>query len=135
MDFQQAIIELLGIQDVEVLDFKRYKKDRRVEIKVRQHRQACFCPRCGLQFAVVKEWALKELRAPALGIYQHVTIKFLHMRDYCEDCDRSAVAPAEWIHPKFESMTCGFAEVCGRLMEEITCEAVGRIMSADSKQM
>jgi hypothetical protein len=45
------------------------------------------------------------------------------------------MAEAEWIHPKFESMTCGYAEVAGRLMEEITCEAVGRILSSPSKMM
>jgi hypothetical protein len=32
-------------------------------------------------------------------------------------------------------MTCGFAEVAGRLMEEITCEAVSRILGTDSKLM
>ncbi|MBK7891049.1 MAG: hypothetical protein IPJ84_14795 [Bdellovibrionales bacterium] len=32
-------------------------------------------------------------------------------------------------------MTCGLAEVAGRLMEEITCEAVGRILDMGSKAM
>lgn len=32
-------------------------------------------------------------------------------------------------------MTCGFTEVAGRLMEEITCEAVSRILVTDSMTM
>lgn len=135
MDFKQAIIGFLGLQDVVIEDLKTFKKDRRIEIKVRQCRESCFCRRCGLQFSAVKDWDLKILRAPPLGIYQHVTIKFMQLRGYCDDCDRTAVAVVDWIHPKFESMTCGFAEVAGRLMEEITCEAVGRILFSPSKTM
>jgi transposase len=70
-----------------------------------------------------------------MGIYQDVTIKFLQLRGLCEPCGRTSVARVDWIHPKFESMTCSFAEVAGRLMEEITCEAVGRIVGAESKLM
>lgn len=135
MDFRQLIIAFLGIQDVLIEDVKRYRKSLRIEIKVRQKRSECFCSQCGLQFGTVKEWALRELKAPPLGIYQDVTLKFMQMRGFCEDCNRTCVARVDWIHPKFESMTCGFAEVAGRLMEEITCEAVGRILGADSKMM
>lgn len=35
----------------------------------------------------------------------------------------------------FPGMTCGFAEMAGRLMEEITCEAVARILDCDPKLM
>lgn len=135
MDFREIIISLLGIQDVVIEDVKRFKKDLRLEIKVRQKRSECFCPKCGLQFGSVKEWILRRLKAPPLGVYQHVTIKFMQMRGVCEDCNNTSVARVDWIHPKFDSMTCGFAEVAGRLMEEITCEAVSRIMVSDSKQM
>jgi transposase len=122
MDFSRAIIEFLGIQDVIIEDIKRFKKDLRLEVKVRQKRSECFCPHCGLQFTSVKEWSLREVKAPPLGVYQEVLLKFWQMRGYCEDCQCTAVARADWLHPKFESMTCGFAEVAGRLMEEITCE-------------
>jgi transposase len=135
MDFPKVIIALLGIQDVVIEDVKLFKKDLRIEIRIRQLRAECFCSLCGLQFGSVKEWALRELKAPPLGIYQNVTLKFMQMRGFCEDCHSSRVARVDWIHPKFESMTCGFAEVAGRLMDEITCEAVGRILGADSKMM
>lgn len=135
MDFSSIIIEFLGIQDVIIEDIKRFKKDRRLEVRVRQKRSECFCSRCGLQFGSVKEWVLRELRAPPIGVYQFVTVKLWQLRGYCEDCQRTSVARADWLHPQFEGMTCGFAEVAGRLMEEITCEAVSRILKSDSKLM
>ena len=135
MDFRQAILSFLGLQDVTITDLKIFKKQRRIELRCRQKRESCFCPHCGLQFARVKDWDLKVLRAPPLGIFDHVTVKFMQLRGECEDCDRTAVATVDWIHPKFESMTCSFAEHAGRLMEEITCEAVGRILDSPSKTM
>jgi transposase len=135
MDFRKVITDLLGLQDVKLDDIKLFKKDLRVEVHVRQDRSECYCPHCGLQFSGVKDWNLKKLRAPPLGIYQQVIIKFWHLRGYCEDCDRTSMSEVNWLHPKFESMTCGFAEVAGRLMEETTCEATGRILFADSKLM
>ncbi len=135
MDLAKAIIEFLGIQDVVIEDIKRFKKDRRVEVKIRQIRDECFCTKCGLQFGGVKEWVLKEIKAPPLGIYQNVTLKFWQLRGFCDDCKCTGIARVDWIHPRFESMTCGFAEIAGRLMEEITCEAVARILKTDSKLM
>jgi len=135
MDFSRIIIEFLGIQDVIIEDIKRFKKDLRLEIKIRQKRTECFCTQCGLQFSGVKEWVLKELKAPPLGIYKDVSLKFWQLRGFCDDCQRTSIAKVDWIHEKFESMTCGFAEVAGRLMEEITCEAVSRILKTDSKLM
>ncbi|MBY0384313.1 ISL3 family transposase [bacterium] len=135
MDFREIIISFLGVQDVVIEDVKRFKKDLRIEIKIRQKRSECFCGRCGLQMDNVKEWMLRELTAPPLGIYQKVKLKFMQMRGFCDACNRTSVATVDWIHPRFESMTCGFAEVAGRLMEEITCEAVSRILHSSSKLM
>lgn len=135
MDIKKLIIELLGIQDVTIEDIKKFKKDLRLEIKIKQKKEACFCSHCGLQFKTVKDWSLKRLKAPPMGIYQRVELKFLQMRGYCEDCECTSVAKVDWLHTKFESMTCGFAETAGRLMEEITCEAVSRILHTDSKAM
>lgn len=135
MDFRQIITSLLGIQDLDIEDIKLFKKDLRMEIKVKQRRQECFCIYCGMQYDQVKEWQLRKLNGPPMGIFQKVVIKFMQMRGFCEVCNCTSVARVDWIHPKFESMTCGFAEVAGRLMEEITCEAVSRILGSDSKLM
>ena len=135
MDFSSFIIEFLGIQDVIIEDIKRFRRDLRLEVVVRQKRSECFCSRCGLQFGTVKEWVLKRIKAPPLGVFQTVNLKFWQLRGFCDDCQVTSVARTNWIHPRFESMTCGFAEVAGRLMEETTCEAVGRILKTDSKLM
>ena len=135
MDFRQSIIAMLGLQDVIIEDLKLFKKQRRIEVKIKQKRSECFCSRCGLQFSKVKEWELKKLKGPPMGVYQYVDIKFIQMRGVCEDCHTTSVAQVNWIHPKFNSMTCGFAEVAGRLMEETTCEATGRILNCNSKTL
>ena len=135
MDYAKSIIAFLGLQDVAIEDLKIFNKDRRAEVKVRQLKEECYCPTCGLQFSSVKDWQLRILQAPPLGVFKKITIKFYQLRGVCEDCNRTAVARADWIHPHFKSMTCGFAEVAGRLMEEITCEAVSRILHSHSKTM
>lgn len=135
MDYRKTIINILGVQDVWVEDVKLFKKDLRVEVKLRQKRSECFCRHCGLQFDFVKEWCLRELKAPPLGVYQDVRIKFMQMRGFCEACQVTSVSKVDWIHPKFNSMTCGFAEVAGRLMEELTCEATARVLKSSSKLM
>lgn len=135
MDFQQTIKQFLGIQDVIIEDIKIFKKDLRAVITVRQDRKECYCHKCGLQLSGVHEWIFKELKAPPLGIISQVTLKLYQLRGICDDCNKVILAPIDWIHPKFTSMTCGFAEVAGRLMEEITCEAVGRILHCNSKTL
>ena len=135
MDFRYAISQFLGIQDVIIEDLKIFKKDLRAVIVARQQRSSCYCNHCGLQLSNVHEWIFKELKAPPLGIYTQVTLKFWQLRATCDNCDRVVLAPADWIHNQFHSMTCSFAETAGRLMEEITCEAVARILHCNSKTL
>lgn len=135
MDFDHIISQLLGIQDVIIEDIKLFKKDLRAVITARQNRTQCHCKLCGLQLSDIHEWIFKEIKAPPLGIYSQVQLKFYQLRAYCDDCEKVILAEVEWIHPKFTSMTCGFAEIAGRLMEEITCEAVGRILKCNSKTL
>jgi len=135
MDFKNVIIQLLGIQDVIIEDVKLFKKDLRAEVVVRQKRSSCYCNKCGLQLSHVHEWIFKELKAVPLGIYSKVTLKYYQLRATCDDCQKVILAPTPWLHPEFTSMTCGFAEHAGRLMEEITCEAVGRILGCNSKTL
>lgn len=91
MDFRESIIAILGIQDVDVSDLKLFKKDLRLEIKVRQRRSECFCIHYGMQFDQVKEWQLRRLKGPPMGVYQEVTIKFMQMRGFCLPCGRTSV--------------------------------------------
>ena len=111
MSFREIIIKLLGLEDVIIEDLKLFKSERRLVAHVRQKRESCYCRHCGLQFDRVKDWDLKVLRAPPMGIYQHVTVKFMQLRGYCTACNNTSVAEVDWVHPQFNSMTCGFAEV------------------------
>ncbi len=135
MDLSEVIIDFLGIQDVKIESVKFNKKAREVSIVVRQKREDCFCTRCGLEFDSLKEWVKKEIKAPPLGVFNNVKIIFYQMRGNCVSCNKTEMAKAPWIHPEFKSMSCGFVEVAGRLMEEITCEGVSRILFADSMTM
>lgn len=135
MDFKYIISQFLGIQDVIIEDVKLFKKDLRAVIVARQNRKDCYCSQCGLELSGVHEWIFKELKAPPLGIYSEVKLNFYQLRAICDDCNKVILAEADWVHPKFTSMTCAFAEVAGRLMEEITCEAVGRILKCNSKTL
>jgi transposase len=135
MDSNEAIIEFLGLQGVKVEKVSISKNPRKVIVTVRHDREECFCSRCGSQFDGVKAWEEKTLEAPPLGIYSDVEVELYQLRGVCDGCDRSQIAEARFIHPKFHSMTCGFAEVAGRLMEEITCEAVSRLLHTDSMTM
>ena len=135
MDSNEAIIEFLGLQHVNIEKVYINKQNRIVEVTVRQDRTECFCTRCGLQFEKVKSWEEKRLKAPPLGIYGEVEIIFYQLRGLCVECECSETANCKFIHPEFLSMTCGYAEVAGRLMEEITCEAVARILHTESMTM
>jgi transposase len=135
MNYDKIITSLLGIDNVTIEDIKLYKKDLRAVVVARQDKQTCYCDRCGLQLSRVHEWICKELKAPPLGIYSEVKVKYYQLRAHCDDCDKVILAKVNWIHTKFRSMTCSFAEVAGRLMEEITCEAVGRILKCNPKTL
>ena len=135
MDFGELIIRFLGLQDVEIEDVKLFERDLRCEVTVRQKRDRGYCSKCGEIFSHIKEWDLKILRAPPMGIYQFVRLKFFQLRGFCMHCKKSEVNPALFIHSRFNSITCGLFEVAGRLMEETTCEAASRLLNLNSKLM
>lgn len=135
MDLKYVISQFLGIQDIIIEDIKLFKKDLRAVITARQNKKYCYCNQCGLQLSNTHEWIFKELKAVPLGIYSQVTLKYYQLRAHCDDCHKVILAPTDWIHPQFRSMTCAFAEHAGRLMEEITCEATARLLHANSKTL
>lgn len=133
MDFRNAIIQMLGLQDVDIEDLKIFKRDLRIELKVRQKRESCYCRRCGLQLDQVKEWVFRTIKAPAIYPYNNVLIKLYQMRGVCSECNVTTTTELAWIHPKFHSFTCSFVEAAGRMMEETTCEATARLTGVSSK--
>lgn len=136
MDFQNAIISALGLQQVEITDIKMFKKDLRAVIHCRQLRdeKSC-CHRCRSPLGNLHDWYTKTISGPPWGIFQKVTVKLRCFRARCEKCAKNCLAHCPWIHPKHRSMSCGFAEIAGRLMEELTCRGVGRWFDKSPMQM
>jgi transposase len=135
MDFKRIITQLLGLQDVNIEDIKLFKKDLRAEIKARQVPKKCVCCSCGGKLYGIHQWQQRKMTAPPMGVFQSVIIRLYYLRAACDRCLAIRTAKIPFMHPKFEAMTCGFAEVAGRLMEEITCEATGRLLNYDSKAL
>lgn len=136
MDFQKAIISALGLQDVEITDIKLFRTDLRAEIHCRQLRgKQSKCEKCGGALGNLKDWRTKKMSGPPFGVFQNVTIKFKYFRASCDVCSGDRRAHSTFTHPKHRSMTCGFAEVAGRLMEELTCRGVGRWFGKSPMQM
>ena len=93
MDLKYVISQFLGIQDVIIEDIKLFKRELRAVVIARQNRKHCYCNRCGLQLSTVHEWIFKELKAPPLGVFSDVTLKFYQLRAHCDDCDKVILAP------------------------------------------
>lgn len=135
MDMYKVIIEFCGLQGVFVEDVKQFQKSLRCEIIVRQKEKGLACNRCQGKITKVRDWHLKELKGPPMGIYRDVKIKLWQARGICERCHKKRMSQCSFIHPTFPSMTCGFAETAGRMMEELTCEGTARLLNANSKTL
>lgn len=136
MDFENAIITALGIQDVEITDIKFFKKDLRAEVHCKQKRnEKTCCHRRKSSLGNLHDWYTKKVAAPPMGVFQKVTVKLKCFRAECQKCKKNVLALCTWIPPKHRSMTCGFAEISGRLMEELTCRGVGRWFGKSAMQM
>ena len=135
MDAMEAIENLLGVQDVEITDIEFVPKAGRVEIELHFQPENCRCPECGWKLGRIHDWQQCELQGPPLGIFTRVVLHVFYPRAFCPKCKRNRSPTIPWRHPRLSSMSCGFAEVAGRLMEETTCEAAGRLLRANSRSL
>lgn len=135
MDPFKAISQFLGIQDVFIKDIRIYQRTRHVAVIGEYKAKSYFCRSCGESLSEIHDWQNRQLTLPPLGVFEKVTMSLYVPRGWCEGCRRNVGAFVSWIHPKFESVTCGFAEVAGRLMEETTCEATSRLLHANSRKL
>ena len=135
MDPFKAISQFLGIQDVRFKDIRIYQKSRHIAVIGDFEAQEYFCRHCGESLGEIHDWQNRQLQLPPLGVFEKVSLSLYVPRGWCGGCERNSQALVEWIHPKFESVTCGFAEVAGRVMEETTCEATSRLMHANSRKL
>ena len=129
MDWKKVIIRLLGLQDVVLIDAKLFEKDLRAEIVVEVVRsEGSCCAKCQQPLGKVKEWFWRKAKVPPMGIFNEVKVKYKTFRGRCKKCDGNRQVQIPWLHFKHKSMTAGFVEIAGRLMEETTCEATGRLL-------
>src|SRR4051812_12911749 len=106
MDFQNAIISALGLQDVEISDIKLFHKDLRVEVHCKQKRSLkSYCHRCRSPLGNLHDWYTKKMSGPPFGVFQKVMIKLKCFRARCEKCAKNVLSHCPWIHPKHRSMT------------------------------
>lgn len=136
MDVSDLIIDAVGLQDVNLESYKTDKSELKVELWVKQKRETCRCAKCGGQLFNVKDYRQRTLRGPPLGAYKEVLIYYSYLRAVCDTCQgKPQMAKIIGTHPQFQNMTVAMVEVSGRLMEEITCEAVARILKTNPKTM
>jgi transposase len=83
----------------------------------------------------IHDYQDRYLQGPPVGVFSRVVIIVSTPRGWCNECNKNQRAEVPFAHPTFPSLTCGFAEVAGRLMEETTCEAAARLLQVNSKKL
>lgn len=127
------IVRFLGLEHVQIEEIDLREKIGRADIEVRFQKENCRCPDCGWKLGRVHDWQYRRMQAPPMGIFTHVVLRVWFPRAYCVYCKRNRSPKIPWQHPRCSSLTCGFAEVAGRMMEETTCEAAARLLHGNSR--
>ena len=136
MDVAHLVIEAVGLQNVVIESYQIYKSELKVEIWVKQKRETCLCAKCGGELLNIKDYRHRSLRGPPLGAFREVVINYSYLRAVCDSCEgKPQPAKIIGVHPYFANLTYALVEVAGRLMEEITCEAVARLLRLNPKTM
>ena len=136
MDISQLVVDAIGLQDVSLEKIQTHKSELKVELWVKQKRETCRCAKCGGQLLNIKDYRQRTLRGPPLGAFNEVVIYYSYLRAVCDTCQgKPQMAKIIGIHPQFQNLTYALVEVAGRLMEEITCEAVSRLLRTNPKTM
>ncbi len=107
-----------------------------MEIFARQKREKSYCHHCKSPILFVHEWKDRDIRGPPIGAFVEVIIHLKQLRGTCHICnDFVRSAAVQFVHPQFQNFTLALCELAGRMMEEITCEAVGRLLRLNPKTM
>ena len=132
--FENLIVKSLGLQGVKLEYGITCDEDLKLVLYARQDREQSSCHCCGSQISHVHEWKTRKIRATPIGSYEEVWVYLKQLRGNCYMCDdKVRSASIDFIHPNFENMTYSLVEKAGRLCEEITCEATGRLLRLNPK--
>ena len=133
MDLNSIFCESLGLQEliIEKADFS----DQHQKLNIHARFPICNarCKKCYFEFTELHQWHKKTLRLPPTGICQLVYLHITYPRGHCYFCQKVMAPDLYFIHPEFKGLTCGFVEIAGRMMEEMTCAAVARLLKIDRK--
>lgn len=136
MNYSDLIIDAVGLKNVNLESYKTDKSELKIELWVKQKRELCCCAKCNGPLLNIKDYRQRTLRGPPLGAYRVVIIYYKYIRAVCDTCQgKPQMARIIGTHPIFQNMTLAMVEIAGRLMEEITCEAVSRLLQMNPKTM
>ncbi len=82
------------------------------------------------------EWKDRIIYGPPVGSFSKTIVHLKQLRGRCHLCDDGIrSAKIDFVHPHFQNYTMALCEYAGRLMEEMTCEAVARLLRLNPKTM
>lgn len=133
MDLNSIFCESLGLQDliIEKADFS--DQHQKLNLHARLPASNARCKKCRFEFVEFHQWHKKTLRLPPIGITKSVYLHLTYPRGGCFFCQKVMAPDLYFIHPEFKGLTCSFVETAGRMMEEMTCAAVSRLLNIDRK--
>lgn len=133
MDLNSIICESLGLQELIINKAEFSENHQKLNIHATLPFEKAQCRRCNCELLEFHQWQSKTLRVPPLGITKSVYLHLKYPRGRCYFCSKVQPPVLTFIHPSFGGLTCSFVEVAGRMMEEMTCAAVARLLNIDRK--
>lgn len=133
MDFNRLFSEAIGTQDLILNDYKFYKNNQELRLKATLPFQKALCSKCGCELHQFHQWHSKTVRLPPMFMSKVVYLNLKFPRGHCYFCERVLPPRLSFIHPVFKTLSCSFVEKAGRMMEETTCAAAGRLLQVDRK--
>lgn len=133
VDMNRLICEGFGLQGLVVEKYKFSEEHQKLVIWARLPFDQSRCQRCGQSFLGLHQWQKKYLRLPPFGISKSVHLQLSYPRGKCYFCEKVQASALNFVHPVFGGLTCSFVERAGRMMEEMTCAAVSRLLNIDRK--
>lgn len=131
-----SIIKAVGLQKVIIEKITYSVTELKYEIYCQQDRRFCRCNRCDGPISAVHEWKDRTIYGPPVGAFIKTIVHLKQLRGRCHLCNDSIrSAKVDFVHPHFQNYTMALCEYAGRLMEEMTCESVARLLRLNPKTM
>lgn len=133
MDMNSLICEGFGLQDLVIERHQFSEEHQKLVIWANLGFDKARCSVCRNSFYSFHQWQHRSLRLPPFGVSKAVYIQLRYPRGSCYFCEKVTPASLTFVHPKFGGLSCSFVETAGRMMEEMTCAAVSRLLKIDRK--